>query len=132
MYLHELGIDDGSYNPPVGISAFIESSGQDLGDGDQFSFIWRVIPDLTFRNSTADAPQVTMTIKMSNFPGADFSQANSNVITKTSSTPVEQFTNQVFTRLRGRSFTFRIESSAAGVLWRLGAPRLDIKTDGKR
>lgn len=132
IYSHEYGTDDGSENPPVGISAYIESSGQDLGDGDQFSFIWRVIPDLTFRNSSSVAPQATFTVKMSNFPGADFSQENSNVVTKTGSYPVEQFTNQVFTRLRGRSFTFRIESSEAGTTWRLGAPRLDVRTDGKR
>lgn len=132
MYLHELGTDDGSQNPPVGISAFIESTGQDLGDGDQFAFIWRVIPDLTFRNSTASIPKVTMTVKMANFPGADFSQSNSNLVTQTKSYPVEVFTNQVFTRLRGRSFTFRISSSDVGVTWRLGAPRLDIRTDGKR
>jgi hypothetical protein len=132
MYLHELGVDDGSTNPPVGISAYIESSGQDLGDGDSFAFIWRIIPDLTFRDSTATTPAATMTVKMSNFPGADFSQTNSNVVTKTGSYPVEQFTNQVFSRLRGRSFAFRISSSAAGVAWRLGAPRLDIRPDGRR
>lgn len=132
MYLHELGMDDGSVNPPVGLSAYIESSGQDLGDGDSFAFIWRIIPDLTFRDSTATAPSATMTVKMSNFPGADFSQTNSNVVTKTGSYPVEQFTNQVFSRLRGRSFTFRISSSDVGVAWRLGAPRLDVRTDGKR
>jgi len=132
IYSHEFGTDDGSQNPPVGISAYIESSGQDLGDGDQFSFIWRVIPDLTFRNSSSVAPQATFIVKMSNFPGADFSQENSNVVTKTGSYPVKQFTNQVFTRLRGRSFTFRIESDEAGTTWRLGAPRLDVRTDGKR
>ena len=132
MYLHEYGNDDGSQNPPVGISAFIESSGQDLGDGDKFAFIWRLIPDLTFRASTG-TPQATFTVKMSNFPGADFTlPAQSNVVTQSASYPVETFTNQVFTRLRGRSFTFRISSSNAGTAWRLGAPRLDIRTDGKR
>jgi hypothetical protein len=132
VYSHEFGTDDGSQNPPVGISAYIESTGQDLGDGDSFAFIWRVIPDLTFRNSSSVAPQATFIVKMSNFPGADFSQENSNVVTKTGSYPVEQFTNQVFTRLRGRSFTFRIESDEAGTTWRLGAPRLDVRTDGRR
>lgn len=132
IYLHELGTDDGSQNPPVGIAAYIESSGQDLGDGDSFAFIWRVIPDVTFRNSAAATPNVTMTVKMANFPGADFSQSNTNTVTQTKSYPVEVFTSQVFTRLRGRSFTFRIDSSDVGVTWRLGAPRLDIRTDGRR
>jgi hypothetical protein len=131
-YLHEFGTDDGSQNPPVGITAFIESTGQDLGDGDQFAFIWRMIPDITFRDSITVNPQATFTVMMSNFPGADFSQTNSNVITKTTSYPVEQFTHQVFTRLRGRSFTFKISSNEVGTTWRLGAPRLDIRTDGRR
>ena len=136
MYLHESGMDDGSTTPTSAISAYIESSGQDLGDGDSFAFIWRVIPDLTFRNSTATLPSATMTVEMSNFPGADFNPAPSgytgSAVTRTGTYPVEQFTNQVFTRLRGRSFTFRIDSDAVGVTWRLGAPRLDIRSDGKR
>lgn len=136
MYLHESGMDDGSTTPTSAISAYIESSGQDLGDGDSFAFIWRVIPDLTFRNSTATLPSATMTVEMSNFPGADFNPAPSgytgSAVTRTGTYPVEQFTNQVFTRLRGRSFTFRIDSDAVGVTWRLGAPRLDVRSDGKR
>jgi len=137
VYLHEQGFDDGSTDPVSAIEAYIESSGQDLGDGDSFAFIWRVIPDLTFRNSTADIPTAYMTVQMSNFPGADFTGApagysNGSTITRTATYPVEQFTNQVFTRLRGRSFTFRIESNQVGTGWRLGAPRLDIRTDGKR
>lgn len=131
LYLHEFGNDDGSQNPAVALPAYIESSGQEIGDGDQFAFIWRMIPDLTFRNSTG-TPSATMTIKASNFPGADFSQSDSRVVQKTASLPVEQFTNQLYTRLRGRSFCFRIDSTQAGVAWRLGAPRVDIRTDGKR
>jgi hypothetical protein len=133
VYLHEQGFDDGSkVAPNNGITAFIESTGQDLGDGDSFAFIWRMIPDLTFRNSTAVSPQATFTVMMSNFPGTDFSQTNANVVTKTSSYTVEEFTPQVYTRLRGRSFTFKISSTAPGVGWRLGAPRLDVRTDGRR
>jgi len=132
IYQHEFGTDDGSQNPPVGITAFIESTGQDLGDGDSFAFIWRLIPDLTFRNSETVNPQATFTVSMSNFPGANFSQTNNNVVTKTNSYPVEQFTHQVFTRLRGRSFTFKISSDEVGTTWRLGAPRLDVRTDGRR
>lgn len=137
VYLHEQGFDDGSTDPVSAIEAYIESSGQDLGDGDAFAFIWRVIPDLTFRNSTSTIPTAYMTVQMSNFPGADFTGApagysNGSTITRTATYPVEQFTNQVFTRLRGRSFTFRIESNQVGTGWRLGAPRLDIRTDGKR
>ena len=131
LYNHEFGTDDGSVNPPVGIPAYIESSGQDLGDGDQFAFIWRIIPDLTFRNSTG-TPSATFSVKTSRFPGTDYDQTNNGAVIRTSSYPVEQFTPQLYTRLRGRSFAFRISSSAAGVAWRLGAPRVDVKPDGKR
>ena len=104
----------------------------DLGEGDQFMFASRVIPDLTFRNSTADAPSVTMTLKARNFPGDAYSADYANAVTKTASVPVEQFTDQVFIRLRGRSMSLRVESSDTGVAWRLGDPRLDLRPDGRR
>jgi len=131
IYIQESGNDDGSTYPPTAVNAYVESSGQDIGDGDQFAFMWRMIPDITFRNSTG-SPMATFTIKSSNFPGADFSQSDSRVVAKTSSIPVEQFTNQVYIRIRGRSFAFRVESSDLGSAWRVGIPRIDVKTDGKR
>lgn len=132
VYYHEYGNNDGSTNPPSGIPAFIESSGQDLGDGDQFAFIWRIIPDVTFRTSP-NGSAVTFSVKMSNFPGTNFSQTDARTVTKGPSVfTVETFTKQLYTRLRGRSFTFRVESSGVDTAWRLGAPRLDIRTDGKR
>jgi hypothetical protein len=131
VYTHEVGADDGSVSPPAPVASYIESSGQDIGEGDQFAFMWRVIPDITFRTSTG-SPTATFTIKASNFPGADFSQSDPRIVAKTSSMPVEQFTNQLYVRVRGRSFAFRIDSADTGVLWRLGAPRVDIRTDGKR
>lgn len=131
VYAHETGTDDGSTSPASGITAYVESSGQDIGDGDQFAFIWRLIPDITFRNSAGD-PTVTFTIKSSNYPGADFSQSNSRVISQTASTPVEEFTDEVYIRIRGRSFAFKVESSDTGVAWRVGIPRADVRTDGRR
>ena len=104
----------------------------DLGEGEQFSFMRRLIPDMTFRNSTAPVPSATMTLKVRNFPGGNYLDSNSNSVTKTASVPVEQFTEQVFVRLRGRSFAFRIESQDTGVAWRLGSPRVDIRPDGRR
>ncbi len=130
-YLHEVGNDDGSTNPPSGINAYVESSGQDLGDGDQFAYIWRIIPDLTFRNSTG-TPSVDFTVKTSNFPGGNFTEEIPSSVIRTATYPVEQFTNQLYVRLRGRSFAFRIESTETGVAWRLGMPRLDVRTDGRR
>ena len=132
LYLHEIGFDDGSTSPATAISAYIESSQMDLGEGDQFAFMRRLIPDLTFRNSTAETPQATMTLKVRNFPGGNYTSSDSRSVTKTASIPVEQFTEQVFVRLRGRSFAFRVESEDTGVAWRLGSPRVDIRPDGRR
>lgn len=130
-YLHESGLDDGSTDPASPIVAYVESSGQDIGDGDQFAFITRIIPDITFRNSPGE-PSATLTVKMANFPGANFSQSNSRDVIRTATYPVEQYTNQLYVRLRGRSFTFRVESSDTSVTWRFGLPRIDLRTDGRR
>jgi hypothetical protein len=132
LYYHENGLNDGSVNPPVALASYIESSVIDMGDGDQFMFASRVIPDLTFRNSTSDAPTATLTIKARNFPGGAYFASDSDPVTKTSSLTVEQFTNQLFTRLRGRSMSLRIESNQTGTAWRLGDPRIDLRTDGRR
>ena len=132
LYLHEIGFDDGSTTPVTAISAFIESSQMDLGEGEQFAFMHRLIPDMTFRDSTADAPSATMTLKVRNFPGGNYLNSDASSVAKTASVPVEQFTEQVFVRLRGRSFAFRIDSSDTGVAWRLGSPRVDIRPDGGR
>ena len=132
LYLHEIGFDDGSTTPATAIAAFIESSQMDLGEGEQFAFMRRLIPDMTFRDSTADAPSATMTLKVRNFPGGNYLDSDASSVAKTASVPVEQFTEQVFVRLRGRSFAFRIDSSNTGVAWRLGSPRVDIRPDGRR
>jgi hypothetical protein len=132
IYYQENGLDDGSVNPPVALTPHIESSVIDMGDGDQFMFATRIIPDLTFRNSTNVSPTATLTIKARNFPGGAYFASDSDPVTKTSSLPVEQFTNQLFTRLRGRSMSLRIESNQTGTAWRLGDPRVDLRTDGRK
>lgn len=132
IYYHEVGLNDGSANPPVGISAYIESSAIDISDGNQFMFANRVIPDITFRNSTNPSPTVTMTIKARNFPGENFIDSYGNSVVRTATVPVEQYTDQVFIRLRGRSVALRVASSATNTAWRLGTPRLDLRPDGRR
>tara|TARA_R110002096_G_scaffold275147_1_gene468898 strand:+ start:342 stop:2456 length:2115 start_codon:yes stop_codon:yes gene_type:complete len=132
LYSHEIGFDDGSTSPATAITSYIESSQMDLGEGEQFAFMRRLIPDMTFRNSTASVPSATMTLKVRNFPGGDYLKSDASSVSKTASIPVEQFTEQVFVRLRGRSFAFRIESDDTGVAWRLGSPRVDIRPDGRR
>ena len=132
LYFQEFGLDDGSQSPATGISAYIESSQMDIGEGDQFTFLRRLIPDMTFRDSTNETPQATMTLKARNYPGGAYLQSNAKTVEKTASVPVEQFTDQVNVRLRGRSFAFKIESSDTGVSWRLGSPRVEIQPDGMR
>jgi hypothetical protein len=132
VYYQENGLNDGSINPPVALEPYIESSVIDMGDGDQFMFATRVIPDLTFRNSTNAAPTATLTIKARNFPGGAYFASDSDPVTKTASLPVEQFTNELYVRLRGRSMSLRIESNQINTAWRLGDPRLDLRTDGRK
>lgn len=132
LYLHEKGLDDGSTNPAVAISAYIESSQMDIGDGENFVFMRRLIPDLTFDSSTAASPQADFTLQTRNYPGGPYLQTSTDAVTRTATVPVEQFTNQVNLRLRGRSFALKIASSDMGVAWRLGSPRVDIRPDGRR
>jgi len=142
LYSQENGLNDGSQPDDTGaLDAYIESSTVDIGEGDQFIFASRLIPDITFRNSTATSPYATFTIKARNFPGSDFVDttaqgsshgSSSNPVVKTSTSTVEQFTDQVFIRLRGRAMSIRVESNQVDTSWRLGDPRIDIRTDGRR
>ena len=132
LYFHENGLDDGSTNPPSAINSYIESSAIDIGDGDQFMFLSRLLPDLTFRNSTAASPLATFTVSARDFPGDSFGQTNSGGAVRSATAPVEQFTEQLFFRLRGRSMSLKIESDNVGTQWRLGTPRADIRPDGRR
>jgi len=132
MYDHERGLDDGSTDPISGVNAYIESSDFDLGEGDRFMLTQRIIPDLTFLGSEAEEPSVDFSIKVRNYPGQSYSEDVSGVTTRTSTTPVEQFTDQIYLRARGRSAAVRVESNGLGVKWRLGAPRLDMRQDGRK
>lgn len=133
LYNHESGFDDGSTN--TALSAHIESSQMDIQDGDGFLFIRRILPDLTFRTSTGPedaSPSANLILKARNFPGTNYGTPETGGVTQTSTSPIEQFTDQVHVRLRGRSFALRVESTAEGVGWRLGSPRVDIRPDGRR
>ena len=132
LYEHETGFDDGSTTPASAINAYIESSQIDLGDGHNFSFISRLIPDITFVNSSDPTPSATMTLKTRNFPGGNYLQTVDSSVEKSTSVPVEQFTTQAHVRLRGRSFALKVSSNETGVAWRLGFPRIDIRQDGRK
>ena len=135
---HEEGVDDNETGTTAPIAAFIESAQFDLGDGHQFMFIWRVLPDITFDGSTISSPNVTMSLLPLANSGSGYNDplseggANSAAIARTATTPVEQFTGEVYTRVRGRQMAMKIESSAEGVTWQLGTPRIDMRPDGRR
>jgi len=129
IYNHELGFDDDGN----AMTAFIESAPMDIGDGDKFTFIKRVIPDLTFDGSTAlSSPNAVFTIKARDFPGATYDQSGTGTATRTASSPVEQFTNKLDYRIRGRSFAIKLESNALGCKFKMGTPRVDMREDGRR
>ncbi len=132
LYDHEYLYDDGSTVPPSAITTFIESSQIDIGDGNNFMFIRRLIPDVTFNGSDTDVPAVDFSLKTRNFPGGNFSETSTKEVARSATVPVEQFTDQAHVRLRGRSVAVRISSDIKGVKWRLGSPRIDIKPDGRR
>jgi hypothetical protein len=131
LYYQESGLNDGSGDIPVPLNAYIESSVVDIGEGDQFMFASRIIPDITFRNSTTE-PTATFTIKARNYPGGNYFGTSNNSVVSTATVPVQLFTEQSFIRVRGRSVALRVESNQVNTAWRLGSPRLDVRPDGRR
>lgn len=135
---HEDGVVDNETGTPAAINSFIASSEFDIGDGHNFAFVWRMLPDITFRGSTAANPQVTMTLNGLKNSGSGYNVpasvggSNDAAVTGTALVPVEQFTGQVYIRIRGRQMTMRVECDTLGTAWQLGAPRIDIRQDGRR
>jgi hypothetical protein len=132
LILHENGVDDGITNPPAAINAYIQSSDFDIGDGHNFGFAWRILPDITFAGSNINNPQVTMVVEPRLNSGSPYGTPNEPTVTRTQQYPVELYTGQVYTRIRGRQMAFRIESVGVGTQWQLGSPRIDIRPDGRR
>ena len=129
LFNHESGFDDDT----SAMTAFIETAPMDIGDGDKFVSLRRVIPDLTFVGSvTGSSPNATFTVKARDFPGSDFDQTGTGTTSRTATSPVEQFTEKLDYRIRGRSFAIRLDSSALGCKFKMGTPRVDIREDGRR
>jgi len=138
LVFQEYGLNDNTTGTDNAIDSYITSAEFDIEDGDHFGFVHRILPDVTFRKSTATSPQVTMTLIPMQNSGSGYnvpqSQGGSNVakVTRTATAPIEQFTGQVFIRLRGRQMIFKIEGNQLNLQWQLGTPRLDIQKDGMR
>jgi hypothetical protein len=136
---HENGVDDNSTATTVAINAIIETAEFDIDDGDSFGFVRRILPDITFSGSNGSAsPQVTMTLIPMQNSGSGANNPESvggdsyASIQRIATAPIEQFTGQVFIRVRGRQMILKIESNQIGTQWQLGSPRIDIRTDGRR
>jgi hypothetical protein len=132
LYNQEFGLNDGTTTPASAIASYIQSSQLSIGDGEDFVFLSRLIPDLTFDASTDSAASVNMTLETRNYPGGQYLQSNASAVTQTATTPVEQFTTEAYIRLRGRSFALKVDSSTIDIQWRLGSPRVEVRPDGRQ
>lgn len=137
MY-HENGTDDYSSVTPAAIDAYVQSSDFDIGDGHNFGFVWRMLPDVTFDGSTVAAPKVNLSVRPRQDSGTNYGVGNAPAVTSGNNYAlahnyvVQLFTGQVYTRIRGRQMAFKIESTDIGVAWQLGATRIDTRPDGRR
>lgn len=140
---HEAAVDDGTTNPPSPINAYIQSSDFNIGDGNNYGFVWRMVPDITFDGSdttgaTSDKPYVQFTMRPRQNPGAAYGAAPDPTVESKQSYAgqttynVQEFTELVYTRVRGRQMAFRVESNSIGTQWQLGVPAIDIRPDGRR
>lgn len=129
---HEFGNDDRSTAEILPITAYIETSDFDIGDGHNFGYVWRILPDVTFNGSTSNTPAAVLTVKARQNSGAAYTQGDSPTVQETAALPIELYTGQVYTRIRGRQMAFKMSSTDIGVAWQMGAMRLDVRPDGRR
>jgi len=145
---HEYGLNDCTdSNSGVAIQAYINSAQFDIDDGQNFGFIWRLVPDITFSGSTAATPSVTMTLLPLQNSGSGYNNptsvggqsyasvlnnGNQAITVGGKAYEIEKFTGQVYTRVRGRQMSFSVYSNQLDTTWQLGAPRIDIRPDGRR
>jgi hypothetical protein len=138
LVYQETGVDNDETGTPIAIDAYVQSSDFDIGDGHNFGFVWRLIPDVTFDGSTSAAPSVNFTVRPRQNPGANYGDSDNPAVTSaqsyasTTAYNVQQFTQQIFVRIRGRQMAFKLESNTLGTQWQLGAPRIDVRADGRR
>jgi len=138
LVYHENGVDDGTVNPSNPIVSSLTSSDFDIGDGHNFGFVWRLIPDLTFDGSNVNGPIAMFTVLPRANPGAPYGSSNNPDVVSaqnyqnTRTYAIQEFTQQVYVRIRGRQMAFQVSSDEIGVQWQLGVPRIDIRPDGRR
>jgi hypothetical protein len=138
MY-HENGTDDCSLvTKGEAIYSYVQSSDFDIGDGHNFGFVWRMLPDVTFDGSNVPAPKVNLSVRPRQNSGSSYGVANTPAVISDNNFAlarnylIQRFTGQVYTRIRGRMMAFKIESTDIGVAWQLGSTRIDVRPDGRR
>ena len=138
LVYHENGVDDGTVNPAVPIVAQVTTSDFDIGDGHNFGFVWRLIPDLTFDGSSVNGPTAMFTVLPRANSGAPYGPSNNPDVVSAQNYQnqktyaIQEFTQQVYVRIRGRQMAFKVSSDALGVQWQMGVSRIDIRPDGRR
>ena len=129
LFNHETGFDDDG----SAMTAFVESAPMALSGAERFSSINRIVPDISFAGSTSINPQVDFTIKARTHSGSGFTQTDdSNTSQRTSTNPVEVYTEKLDVRVRGRTFAMRVEATEVGTAFKLGSPQVNIVQDGRR
>jgi hypothetical protein len=144
----ETGIDDNATTTTLPIEAYITSSEFDIDDGHNLGFVWRVIPDVNFTGSTSTSPTMNLTLLPLQNSGSGYTRGitpvpsvtsdmsvagdNSFPVVRSTTVPIDQYTGQVNIRVRGRQMSIKAESSQIGVQWQLGAPRIDVRLDGRK
>jgi hypothetical protein len=142
---HEYGVDNNETSTTLPIEASITSSQYDIGDGHNFAFVYRMLPDLTFRGSASGndpsgtpypPPAVTMYLQGLNNSGSGVTQSGNAAVAYNGPAPsvinVDEYTGQIYIRVRGRQMQMKITSNTLGTQWQLGAPRIDMRPDGRR
>jgi len=143
IVFHEAAVDDGATNPPSPIISYVQSSDFDIGDGHNYGFVWRMLPDITFDGSntagaTSEKPLVTFTLRPKQNPGSGYGTSILDTVESKQSYAaqntynVQEFTEIVYTRVRGRQMALRVSSNTVGTQWQLGVPRMDVRPDGRR
>ena len=145
LVYHEYGVDDNTSGTPQPIEAYITSAEFDIGDGHNIGFVWRMLPDLTFRNSSTsgETPRVTMYLLPLKNSGSGYNNVDTSANQSEGGTSfsnvdrigvydIDEFTGQIYTRVRGRQMALKVQSNRIGTQWQLGSPRIDIKPDGRR
>jgi hypothetical protein len=143
LIYHEAAVDDGTTNPPTAIDSYVQSSDFDIGDGHNYGFVWQIIPDITFDGSntsglSTEKPEVTFTVRPRQNPGSNYGTSDAPMVQSARSYAnaqvynVQEFTEIVYTRIRGRQMAFKIASNTRGTQWQLGTPRINLRPDGRR